>query len=221
MKQGAVHTKKARKVCKVCNSGWMSRIVLAAKPHATKLIKGEEITLGEDEQLQVASWLALSALMADQLARSRHKFPNLDRAHMFNHHTPPPHWYIAVGLYCGPEGSACDQGPLPIFLEDTRTGDRSLQFMVHSVATIIGQLYSIVHAVTPRDHRLAGASVWQLHYPHLRPIWPRISPLPFPPPAEFAITGSFNPDGGLARDLSTRVRDFTQASVARSFRNAS
>jgi hypothetical protein len=197
-RQGAVHTKKVRRVCRTCNGGWMSNIVNTAKPHATKLIKGEQIELDADQQLAVATWLSLSAMMADLNARAHRKFPTTDLANMFSYHCPPPHWFMAVGLYDGPEPVACIQSPFARVLRDTRTGVDHLDFISHSIAMIVGRLYVIFHAITPSAHPLARLTPHMLYLPHLTQIWPRLAPIPFPPPVQLTITGSFNPDGGLA-----------------------
>ena len=44
-KQGDPAVKKVRKVCKSCNSGWMSRLETAAKPVLTPIIRGKNATL--------------------------------------------------------------------------------------------------------------------------------------------------------------------------------
>jgi hypothetical protein len=184
----------------------MSNIVNTAKPHATKLIKGEQIELDAEQQLAVATWLALSAMMADLNARARRKFPTTDLANMLSYHCPPPHWFMAIGLYEGPEPVACIQSPYSRVLKDTRTGTDHIEFLSHSIAMIIGRLYVIFHAITPSIHPLARLLPHNVYFPHLTPIWPRLAPIPFPPPAELTITGSFNPDGGLARELAVRLK---------------
>lgn len=100
-KQGGVHTKSSRKFCGDCNNGWMGSIGEAAKPIATRLIRGEATLLNREHQAKLATWLCLMAMVADLQTRMNTRFPDSDREYMYRHRAPPPHWYVLLGYYVG------------------------------------------------------------------------------------------------------------------------
>jgi hypothetical protein len=146
--EGHVRTKRVRVVCRVCNERWMSAIVQNAKPYAKKLITGEAFSLDEKGQQTIASWVGLSALMANQITKSKFKLPASDVDHFFQHHKPPSHWFIGLGQYVGDPVLAFNHAPLRMGFEDVRDGSQSTTLVKHAFATIIGNLFTIVDVVT-------------------------------------------------------------------------
>lgn len=213
-RQGSVQTKKFRGVCERCNNEWMSKIVDDAKPYATKLIKGEPIVLTMKAQSALASWLSLSAMMANRLAKLRHKFPASDLAHMFEHHTAPAHWRIDIGLYAEPDQVEFNNSHFAFILADTKTNEIASEFVVHAIATTLGHLYVIVYCAEPVDHRLARIVPANIHRPHLVPIWPSIGHISFPRPPELTITGPLLP-GGVAYEIATRLQRWMRFTFGR------
>jgi hypothetical protein len=214
-RQGAVHTKKAYKVCVQCNTTWMSRIVEAAKPSVKLLVTGQRAHLAPDEQQKVASWIALTAMMADSVAKTQHKLPAIDIAHMFNDRCPPARWYIGVGYYEKGDAVAFNHAPLFVNFRDSRTGNVSSAFTLHLITMIVGHLYVLVHCISPANHPLANNRPIRELAPHLHPIWPTTPLLPFPPPSPLIITGALTPDGGQAMEIAHRLRDVVQATIVR------
>jgi hypothetical protein len=204
--QGEIRTKTSRRFCKSCNGGWMREIGEAAKPHAIKLIKGEQIDIGPDEQRSLGAWIALCAMVADLQGKSRHKFPRSDVDHFYGNHSPPPHWYVGLGYYAGPiiPYTGCDLTPTA-FVSRTHPENRESKIVVHSVSTVIGKLFTVTQAISPAH--TGGLQFWpaDINRPHVTPILPQISPLiRFPPPFPYFIHGFLAPGGGLARDISQR-----------------
>jgi hypothetical protein len=200
-KHGAVHTKVARKYCKDCNGGWMRKIGEAAKPIVERLVTGKAIDLTASDQRVLASWIALSAMVADGQTRMPARFPDSDREYMFSHHAPPPHWYVLIGYY---NGSAF--GPVDFCYTFSGIDEPELNLLIvaHSLAATLGHLYGIVivHSGVPAS---ADRIPIVMHRPHLAPIWPTLAPLVrFSPNIPFRISGELRRDGGLARDLATR-----------------
>ena len=208
-KQGGVHTKSARKYCADCNNGWMALIGEAAKPIATRLIKGDPTLLTLAHQTKLATWLSLTAMVADLQTRMNTRFPDSDRQYMFDHRATPLHWYVLLGYY---GGSAISPIAFDYSVSTFRQDDATSALIVaaHSVAVTMGHMFSlvIVHAPPlPLTERLPIA----LHQEYLSPIHPELAPLvgigPAPPRQ---INGELRVDGGLARDLSTRyVKHFS------------
>jgi hypothetical protein len=204
-RQGAVHTKKIRKVCKTCNSGWMSDIVEAAKPTAKSLILGEQISLTRKFQAKLGTWLALSAMMADRATKSDKKLPDSDLQFMFENHKTPPHWHIGIGFYSGKESVAFNNSVWSLLTEDA-SGRRFPHATSHTKASILKHLYSIVDVVVPKD--FSKISPATMYLPYLAPIFPvMLNKIGWPPPNFVTITGTMNTGDGLAAQLATRKND--------------
>lgn len=56
-------THRVRSVCRQCNSGWMSRLEMAARPLITRMLDGRATSLGRTEQEVVSTWLVKTALV--------------------------------------------------------------------------------------------------------------------------------------------------------------
>jgi hypothetical protein len=208
-KQGAIHTKKARCVCRKCNNEWMGHIVESAKPCAKKLVKGEKIVLSPDDQSRVASWLCLWAMAANRIAKTPHKFPASDLTHMYVHRTTPQHWRIHIGYYNEPSQPMridFDNSPFTLFQEENKTRKLASRFVVHSMTTVVGHLYATLYCPDPLSDPLAQIVPDGIHLPYLLPIWPTIGDLIFP--SSVPVTGMLTMNGGVARDLATRLTMF-------------
>jgi hypothetical protein len=73
----------------------MKRIVDNAIPSATSTILGEKGTLDTTAQQHLASWLALSAIVADSQMKHRDKIAHEDLQFIRKTGVPPPHWHRA------------------------------------------------------------------------------------------------------------------------------
>jgi hypothetical protein len=206
-KQGAVHTKVARKYCTGCNGGWMREIGEAAKPIATQLITAAPLDLGMADQRALATWIALAAMVADGQSRTPARFPDSDLEYMFRNRQPPPHWYVLVGQY---KGAMHNLVEFEYAVANIRAAERSI-CAVQAISAILGNLFSLVLVHSGIQVAMDQTPI-AIHYPHLAPILPSVIPvLRFPPPAQAIITGRLsNHEGGLARDLATRyVAEFS------------
>ena len=58
-------TKKYRVVCGPCNSGWMNQIEGLAREPLSKMVTGKPFTLSIQDQLNVARWIALKIIVAE------------------------------------------------------------------------------------------------------------------------------------------------------------
>lgn len=64
-RQGGIHTIRIRAVCTNCNSGWMNRLEVAARPIVTALALAEQITLNENDLNTLARWITVKCLVAE------------------------------------------------------------------------------------------------------------------------------------------------------------
>jgi hypothetical protein len=201
-KPGDIRDWQVRAVCEiVCNNGWMRKVDERARPIMTSLIKGEEIRLGPDEQLAVAVWAALKAMVAeyseaDEVTTHHHT----QRKRLMNKCKPPETgWGIWIGRYVRMDWPIRWASTPFLLLPDKsvtkRAHRRATYYNSHSTTQIIGQLLiQMIHTSMPNsssdgDFRFPvgwPSSVYGLHRPiasvgraELLMIWPqRESPLP-------------------------------------------
>jgi hypothetical protein len=56
-------TRKIKAVCRVCNTGWMSRLETAAKPFLEPMIQGKRVVLSRDAQRILMEWVILKMMV--------------------------------------------------------------------------------------------------------------------------------------------------------------
>lgn len=100
-KQGHTGSRKVRKVCKSCNSEWISAIDDAAKKHAPALIMGQSVTITDEARRALASWFAKLAMVADAMDASTALIEQIDRDWICSTSLPPMNWQIWIGYYVG------------------------------------------------------------------------------------------------------------------------
>jgi hypothetical protein len=63
---------EVKRVCKMCNEGWMASIENAAKPILLPVLFGERaaVSLSPEEQTTVATWALKTALISDFFNKS-------------------------------------------------------------------------------------------------------------------------------------------------------
>jgi hypothetical protein len=155
-----------------------------------RLINAESFVLDEIGQRAMAKWIGLSALMANRVAKTQHKFPNEDIANFYNHKEPPPHWFIGIGRFSGLRGCSANQGIYVEGIRDVATGEESVAFIKHAIAATMGDLYTLVDANIHTSHRLAKVPPGPVYAPHIFSIQPLTLPgIPFPPPRASTIWG--------------------------------
>lgn len=100
-KRGHGLTRKIRKVCGACNSGWMSKLETDAKQFLEPMILGKEQLLSVNAQKIVASWVAMTSIVAEYTDLPRQAISESDRKLLFQMKEPPKHWNIWIGKYSG------------------------------------------------------------------------------------------------------------------------
>jgi hypothetical protein len=94
-------TKKVRRVCKSCNSGWMSRLQQRAKPVLTLLMDGQDCTVPPEAQRLIASWITMTTMCADADDKPSAAVSSLERLWMMEQERVPFNWRICIGRFAG------------------------------------------------------------------------------------------------------------------------
>lgn len=100
-RQGSQNQRKLRNVCLACNGGWMHDIVDLAKPPAEKIVRGEHIVLSARDQINVATWITISSIMAEFTDVKTQAIPASERIRLKSLKAPLDNWTISVGRYEG------------------------------------------------------------------------------------------------------------------------
>lgn len=120
-------------VCRECNGGWMSAIEDAANPIVTAMIEGERVALDTQDQEEVANWLGLKAIIAQQSLPPAQGF--LEWANAFAiERGPPRSWQIRIAHY---------QGTLPMFLGNVPLNTTVIHRLVRFAMKRPGFLFTI------------------------------------------------------------------------------
>ena len=211
VREGAVHSTKTRTVCKRCNGGWMKEIVDRAKAVAERVIRLQAHVLSPDDQVRLATWLALSAVMRDQKAIAHpQKIQSDVLHHLSSRSLPPPDVFVAVGAFLGPK-SVADSYNVRVAREID--APHKIVSSMHSVAVSMGGLFAVM--IVP--WRVAPGLLEQLpalYADSLTQIWPpQDRDIPWPNYARAVIRGAFEVDDpGNAFPLSLRARAAYKAS---------
>lgn len=68
-RQGGLHTKKIRAVCRRCNSGWMSELEKAVRPTVEELVEGKGASIGGDAIRTLIRWVAVKVVVCEHSNR--------------------------------------------------------------------------------------------------------------------------------------------------------
>ncbi|HWD29627.1 MAG TPA: hypothetical protein VG387_20815 [Rhizomicrobium sp.] len=106
MRSGDSHARKIRRVCAICNKGWMSRLQEATKPYLLPLIEGRRTILSRKGQKAIAVWAAMTVMTGEFLDDSEEfvAISQSDRDHLRTEHRVPFGWRIWIGCYRWREG---------------------------------------------------------------------------------------------------------------------
>lgn len=107
IRQGAPSRKRIKVVCKRCNSGWMSLVEVAAKPHLTLLIKGEPALLTAEIRLILTEWIVMKVLTVEHNKHPGHPanpiFGQDARAAFMESRKIPSGFRIWIGFHNSPK----------------------------------------------------------------------------------------------------------------------
>lgn len=146
--RGDLLTKKFRKVCESCNSGWISEIEDRLKPVLSKLIEGSKIAITPEQQADLAIWITISTIMAEYTDPDSQVIPEQDCIYIYEHRRPPDEWLIRFGHYLGseyfPRAYRHTYGKISDFpfTENSVKGDANYQISLHYLGQVIFQVGS-------------------------------------------------------------------------------
>ncbi|MHB8512436.1 MAG: hypothetical protein ACYDCC_09660 [Actinomycetota bacterium] len=96
---------RVKKVCRSCNGIWMSKLEEEVKPYLVPMIRGESLSLSENEQLVVATWAAKTAFVAEaRNARVQTLSTPEERAFLKEQRCPPASVFVRLARYDGRSG---------------------------------------------------------------------------------------------------------------------
>lgn len=90
-----------RAPCSGCNGGWMNDLELRARPIITDIFNGGSPRITPGMQRDLAAWAAKVALMLDAYEPGLSACSGEQYRWMYQHHTPPPDWYVWIGAFAG------------------------------------------------------------------------------------------------------------------------
>lgn len=103
--QGHSGTKKLRVVCMDCNRGWMSDLEENAKPHLTRLIRGNFHSITPDVQQALSLWAAKTASVGENINPGQQAVRKAERDTIMASQVVPDHWLVFISPYSGTEYS--------------------------------------------------------------------------------------------------------------------
>lgn len=101
VRQGDTGSRKVRRVCGPCNSGWLGELETPAKPHVISLMNGEDVVIDSIMQRRLASWLCAITMLIDAADPPGSAIPQSDREYFKASRQPPPMWRVWIARYGG------------------------------------------------------------------------------------------------------------------------
>jgi hypothetical protein len=203
-----------RRVCKTdCNEGWMHRLEDRAKPILSRLIAGEYVEIGIEQQQLISLWSLKTAMVFDALDAATGYFAQEERDRLFRFQTgapnypfPPAIWFWlatyqgvnditsfgallqGVGILGnGPQiGDPASAFPVSGYTFTISAGRFVVQLLASRTPSERAGLQTYVHANSPRWGRFT------------RQIWPLATHLVTFPPQE------------VLDDVGASLNDFAQ-----------
>lgn len=169
-----------RRTCKTCNSGWMSDLENAAKPHLTPLIFGQQTFLDADAQRIAATWALVRVFVAEFTHPREIAVPAIHRQWVYERRAPPTAGiYVWLAGYAGQRWAGYYRHhPLSAF-EGTKRPDGPEHVngygVTFGVYKLIFQVFGSTVAPLGGDMQQGGA----LGHSTYR-IWPAASPCLLP-----------------------------------------
>jgi hypothetical protein len=100
-RNGSRLTRQMRRVCRSCNSGWMSQLQMAAHPLVEPLVRGEPIWLSPEDRAVVAAWATMTAMVGEYTDPESVGGTDAERRSLMTTGAPPASWRIWIARYDG------------------------------------------------------------------------------------------------------------------------
>lgn len=142
--QGSVGTRKLRRVCLVCNTGWMSSIQEQAKPTLAALIHGTWENLEASAQI-LTLWTAMTVMNIDALQGTGGAVSQVERRFLAEHSAVPNGWCIWAARRSGGGGMGYYHRPMTVAdlgSQDTSGLHRNLQITTIELGQLVLQSVS-------------------------------------------------------------------------------
>lgn len=175
IRSGEVNTVKITAVCRKCNTGWMSELEAAAKPHLVPLFLGTAHVLHPFHQRLVAAWIVMKCMIIEwdeNVVVSTQEERDFLRLNL----TPPDRWRVFLASHATPRWRT---GWLRIAVgirptkevqdEVPRTMDKHLAN--NTQAFTLGFQRLLIHANFTRHPRITLNPIGALR-PMLCELWP-------------------------------------------------
>lgn len=181
---GDPRSRRAKCVCRKCNSGWMSVLQSKAKGVVLSLAQGEARVLTEEDQRVLARWIAMVTITSEFIEPRSVAIPESDRDWVMNRVGAPENWKIWIGDYVREEWRGWrSHNALPVHEDDEADRADPLKPRPPNTQTttlVFGRLY--VHALSSSIARLVGASKIAARAKlMLKQVWPFENEVVWPP----------------------------------------
>jgi hypothetical protein len=172
---------QTKRVCKVCNEGWMEqRLERPCQSVLGPLIAGEDRVLDPPSQALVAAWIAKTAMTA------RYAFTPIEPVEpdwlrlMYEHQRPPDTWHIWLGSYVGSRPLHLGHHDITVTFPDSDPESNSEAVVTpHGVLLTLAVGYAFLQVLGIKG----GAPQNPDRLPDLFRIWPlATTPVNWPPP---------------------------------------
>jgi hypothetical protein len=100
-RHGDIRDWQVRCVCAKCNNGWMrTKVDECARPILTSLIKGQQVRVSASDQIKVATWATLKAMVAEFAESECVTTHHMQRRRLLLRQLPPLHgWAVWIAHY--------------------------------------------------------------------------------------------------------------------------
>ncbi len=178
-------------VCKACNNEWMSRIERAAKDVLEPMIRGIRTGIPVRNQVVVARWMALKALVADLREDAYPTFMVEDYRAFFADSNPPDRFWARLGRIDtqGKDDHYLSAGPL--LTSQTLNGVEAQTPLALETGMSLGPVYFLAWYFNGRTVDYPIPPTVQPD-PYWTLLWPQAQEVQWPPSLSF--TAEMLPD---------------------------
>ena len=148
-RQGHLSSIRLRVVCKICNSGWMSRLESKTKPILVNILTENSVLLTASELETLAQWIAMKAITGEHAEPEIFVTPISDRIVFQSELEIPSYFEIYIGSHNHAENTAwlrrshtmalSPNGPTPPL--------NGLQRNTQTIAMLCGPIFILVIAI--------------------------------------------------------------------------
>ena len=178
---------KNHATCVACNTGWMSRIEQAAKPHLVHPIQGQHVRWATGSaQIAVSAWAFKTALMLDCCWEGQ-LFPARQYRYLYDLRVPLPETWITIAAYgVQPDAKTFRSGwaARSLIGYSTADGPGHGYRVTFSVGHLVFQIFG--HPGREQLQPVRPVTFGDQEIEAFRTLWPlRVGRLDWPPPYGF------------------------------------